>query len=237
MRSSLAVTAATLLLVGTTPLALAAPQAPLPSCSQHHPGRQHRLESVVKQGDSRMTRSVAGHITLYAIERYSLKPLVNDSTYGHAAALVTSYLKVQYGNPAAVAAQFVSAGYQHFDRSHVDEAAAALLGFDLPHEASGRAVFQLPPQLVDLWAMTEKLQNSGKAYLLQSFFHIPPALTKAILDFQTEQEAKLAKRVGFNIPKGYDFPNGLITAAIAARRDPQATRARFVQAVADAGSR
>lgn len=204
------------------------------SCSQDHPGRQHRVESVTKRGDARMTRSVAGHITTYAIQRFELKGLVTDADIERARAKTYEFLKLRLGNPAAVAGQFVSAGYQHFDRGYSDEAAAALLGYDLPTENGGHSMFYLPPEIVDLWVMSEKLQNRGKAYLLHTFFGVPQALTAQILDAMVEEQAKVAKRMGFNIPKGYDFPNKLVLATAEAKRNPQLARAKFAAAVEDA---
>jgi hypothetical protein len=218
-------------ILGQPAIPLAAQQ---PTCSQDHPGRQHRLESVAKRGDTRMAWSAAGHATKYAVERYGLQGLVGEPQVVAAAKVLESHLYLRLGNPSAVAAQFVGAGYQHFDRAYSDEAAAALLGFELPTEQGGRSMFYLPPELVDLWVMTEKLQNTGKAYLLNSFFGIPKPLTKQVLDYIVDQEAHVARRLGFNIPREYDFPNQLIEVTIAARRDPSGTRARFSRAVEEA---
>ena len=209
----------------------AAPLRAQPSCTRDHPGRQHRAESLFKRGDARMAWSAAGHTTLYAVERYGLRGRVTEGDVDRAIDKTYEFLKWKLGNPSAVAAQWLTAGYQHFDRGYVDEAGAALLGFDLPSEKGGHSMFWLPPELVDLWMFTEKLQNTGKAYLLNAFFGIPKGLTKQVLDAIVDQEGRALKRLGFNIPKDYDFPNELVEVAALAKRDPVQAKAKFLVAV------
>jgi hypothetical protein len=228
------------LLIGAGPLLVGAGALAVPlaaqevACTRDHPGRQHRLESVAKRGDARMAWSAAAHTTLYAVEKYGLRGHVTDAQVKAAQDATYEFLKWKLGNATAVAAQFVSAGYQHFDKGYADEAAAALVGFELPRESGGHSTFYLPPELVDLWMMSEKLQNAGKAYLLNAFFGIPKPLTQQVLDYIVEQEGAAAKRLGFNIPKDYDFPNELLLAQVEAKRDPARLRARFLAAVEEA---
>lgn len=184
-----------------------------------------------------MTKSVAGHAVNYAIERYALSDLVTAADHERATEEMVGYLKWKLGNPSAVAAQFVSAGYQHFDRAYVDKAGAALLGFELPKENGGHSTFYLPPWFLQAWDKAERLGNIGKAYLLQSFFGIPAGLTRAVLDALQDQYYKVAKHLGFNIPKEYDFPNRLLEVAIEARRDPTRLAAEFDRALAEAKTR
>src|ERR1043166_8070870 len=108
----------------TTGLVLfcAGANAELPKCSQDHPGKQHRLESVAKHGDSRMTLSVAGHTTKYAMERFNLDGLVTQAEIdrffhlknGKGGGQMYNFLKWKLASPSAVSGQFVTAGYQHF---------------------------------------------------------------------------------------------------------------------------
>jgi hypothetical protein len=46
-----------------------------------------------------------------------------------------------------------------------------------------------------------------------------------------DEEAKVLKRMGINIPKKYDFPNTLVQLTIDAKREPQKTRARMQRAI------
>jgi hypothetical protein len=137
-----------------------------------------------------------------------------------------------------VAGQFVTAGYEHFDNAYVDEAAAALLWFELPKEKAGHSMFYLPPQLVDLKLMIDRTIGAEiGARVLEAYYGIPPEVSKPILIAIAEQEAKIDKRLGFNIPKKYDFPNGLVMLALDARRNPQATRAKLQKAIDEATAR
>jgi hypothetical protein len=82
--------------------------------------------------------SAAGHATLYAIERFGMGSLnFSQDDIRRAQPEVYEFLKWKLGSPAAIAAQFIAAGYQHFDRSYSDKAAAALLGTDLPSGQNG----------------------------------------------------------------------------------------------------
>lgn len=124
---------------------VSAAEAQYPKCSQPHVGKQHRAESLAKRGDARMAKSAAGHAVRYAIERYGLKDIVTNADIAHADREMYDFLSWKLGNPSLVAAQWLTAGYQHFD-SHADEAAAALLGTDLPGPG---AQVRLPKALSD----------------------------------------------------------------------------------------
>jgi hypothetical protein len=110
---------------------LALAPAPYPKCNRRHPGRQHRIESLAKQGDSRMGFSAAGHSVRYAIHRYGISDIVTKADIARADKDVYEFLKWKTGSASLLAAQWLTAGYQHYD-SHADEAAASLLGYDLP---------------------------------------------------------------------------------------------------------
>lgn len=197
-------------------------------------GEVERAAKCATKGDAKVSKSIARKLVKHAIKKYELADLVDDTAVKNSRKQVYAFLKWKLGNPSAICAQYVTAGQKHFNKAYKDEAAAALLGFDLPNEKAGRATFQLPPELVDFWMMTEKLQNAGKAYVLQYQFGIPATLTKTILNAQTDLQGKALKQVGFNIPKKYDFPNQTILLAIEARRNPEQARQKFQRVVDEA---
>ncbi len=100
---------------------------------QPHPGRAYRVDKMRpgKWGDTRVLESVAGHAVIYAKQRYAISDIVTDADYQRASKEMYDYLSWKYGNPSLVAAQWISAGYQHFD-NFAAEAAAALVGMELP---------------------------------------------------------------------------------------------------------
>ncbi|MGI0036602.1 MAG: hypothetical protein ACRD98_12120, partial [Nitrososphaera sp.] len=197
-------------------------------------GKVERAAKCATKGDAKVSKSIAKKAVKHAIKQYEIADLVDDQTTKRAKKEVYAFLKWKLGNPSAICAQYVTAGQKHFNKAYGDEAAAALLGFNLPNEKAGRATFQLPPELVDFWMMTEKLQNAGKAYVLQHYYGIPAFLTKRLLDEQTELTGKVLKQVGFNIPKKYDFPNQMVLATIEAKRNPEQAKQNFQRTVDEA---
>ena len=197
-------------------------------------GKIERAAKCATKGDAKVSKSIAKKAVKHAIKKYDIADLVDEEGIKQARKQVYGFLKVQLGNPSAICAQYVTAGQKHFNKAYGDEAAAALLGFDLPNEKAGRAEFQLPPELVDLWIMTEKLQNTGKAMVLEKYYGIPASLTQKLLDAQTEFQGKVVKRIGFNFPRGYDFPNKLVLAEIEAKRNPEQSKANFQKVVDEA---
>lgn len=194
-------------------------------------GKIERAAKCATKGDAKVSKNIAKKMVKYAVKKYVIEDLVDEQTMKQAKKEIYGFLKWKLGNPTAVCAQYVTAGQKHFNKAYGDEAAAALLGFNLPNEKAGRATFQLPPELVDFWVMTEKLQNAGKAYVLQYYYRIPATLTKKILDTQTELTARVLKQTGFNIPRDYDFPNEMVLVAIEAKRNPEQERQKFQQVV------
>ena len=198
-------------------------------------GKIERAAKCATKGDAKVSKSISKKMVAHAIKKYEIADLVGDmEAIKKARKEVYGFLKWKLGNPSAICAQYVTAGQKHFNKAYGDEAAAALLGFNLPNEKAGRATFQLPPELVNFWMMTEKLQNAGKAYALQYYYGIPAPLTKQLLDAQTELTGKVVKRIGFNIPKKYDFPNQMILAQIEAKRNPEQAKANFQKVVDEA---
>jgi len=188
-----------------------------PNCSQDHPGKQHRAESVLKRGDSRMTLSVASHTTTYARQRYNLGDLVTQTDIDRAQKEMYDFLSWKLGNPLAVATQFVSAGYQHFDKAYVDEAAAALLGVELPGPGK---VYRLPKPFSDfLKQKCVELETKMCQYIADSL-GIPQELCKPVVDEIRNAIANAIDRIGFSMPKNWDVDNKLVQALIEAKRTP-----------------
>jgi hypothetical protein len=71
-----------------------------------------------------------------------LADLVDETAIKKARKETYAFLKWKLGNPSAICGQYASAGQKHFNKAYSDEAAAALLGFDLPNEKDRRATFQ-----------------------------------------------------------------------------------------------
>lgn len=101
------------------------------TCSQDHAGYDYRAARLLKDGDSKVAKSAAGHAVLYARERYAIQDITTQADVDRAMREMYDFLSWKIGNPSAVAAQWLTAGYRHFD-SHADEAAAALLGMEIP---------------------------------------------------------------------------------------------------------
>jgi hypothetical protein len=144
--------------VGVTKVVKVEPSAKTyPRCSRRHPGRARRLESLAKQGDSRMGWSAAGHAVYYGIERYGLQDLVSDTSFARAHKDMYEFLKWKTGSASLLAAQWLSAGYQHYD-AYAGEAAVSLLGTNLP----GPEKKLMLPKALTAWIM-EQTDSAAKA--------------------------------------------------------------------------
>ncbi len=102
-----------------------------PKCSRDHPGKASRIESLIKNGDSRMILSCAGHTMKYAIARYGIQDMFNEANVdanvnGN---LQETYqaLKMKSGGLYSAALFFREIGYQDFDK-YSQCAAGILLG-------------------------------------------------------------------------------------------------------------
>ncbi len=209
-------------------VALAAWAAPVsaqqPKCSQDHPGKQHRIESVAKRKDTRMTLSVAGHVVKYAIQRFNLAGLVSQGDIDRVISIkgetgsgeMYNFLKWKLGGPGAVAGQFVTAGYEHFDKAYSDEAAGMLLGLI--------SFAKTEPELVmPAWMQTYLKAQAGQSGQAISVYlqgqGVPAPLADAIGSKVSEQLTKAVQRnVAAFIPKSYDVDNRIVAAALKARR-------------------
>jgi hypothetical protein len=192
-----------------------------PPCTGHHPGRQHRVESVLKKGDSFMTQSVAGHVTKFAFEHYQLEGLVTDADVARAFDSKTrrgemvNFLEFKFGSPSAAMTEFVANGYQHFDRGYADEAAAIMLGlirfgrhtpdFVLPDWLAAQVKAEVKEQTKE--AISGFLQSKG----------VPALIADQI---GAKIASKVAERVpvAISFPKQFDVDNRLIELAIEAKR-------------------
>lgn len=192
-----------------------------PECSQDHPGRQHRLESLAKNGDSRMAYSAAGHAVLYAVERYGLKDFVTKAETDAAMSRMYDFLKWKLVSPTAVATTWASNGYQHFDRAYVDEAAAALLGC---MKGTGTApLFVMPDWMIQFIVMSSS-GTPDKALIAQALekYGIPVPLRDELADkIMTQVLTKTFQAiaaVSALMPRQYDIDNRLIDLAVQGKK-------------------
>lgn len=198
-------------------LALAAPARgqEYPACDQDHPNGARRAESLFKRGDVYMVRRLSGHTVLYATRRYGLQEHFDDEAIQVAAGKLYDFLKWKLGSPSLVALQWLSDGYQHFDKTYVDEAAAILLG--VIEVDVGQPELRLPPFMQD-WIMAQvgKTGEAIAAFLVTK--GVPAPLAKILGDRVEQALADLYDRnlVGVYIPKSYDVDNRLVEAAVLA---------------------
>jgi hypothetical protein len=138
------------------------------SDNQKHPGRSWRVQktTIGGWGDTDVSKSVAGHVVNYAIRRYGLDTVITDpAEIARAKKDMYDFLSWKYGNPSLVAAQWISAGYKHFD-GHVAEAAMSLLGTDL--EGPGKVVRLDPALSAYLKHEVEQMAGSDTASVCAS---------------------------------------------------------------------
>jgi hypothetical protein len=116
--------------------------------------QSHRGQQCQHRGDVRMTQSLAQGVTSYALERYELDPWVSGEALDKVPTQLFGFWMWEFGSASASCVKYVTAGYEHFRATYVDEAAAALLGVELPNDA-GQPYLLLPE-----WAV-EYLQRAG----------------------------------------------------------------------------
>ncbi len=202
------------------------PKVKAPSVGNPVKSAERAVDAAV-EGDTKTLHRIVDHTTAYAIDHYRIKDLVGKAEIDRAHDELYNFLKWKMGSPSAAAAQYTTAGYSHFEKAYGDEAAAALLGFELPREKGGRAEFIIPPVLIELRLALQKAAVPMAAQALQDTYGIPAFVSSMLLNAYVETEARALKRVGINLPHDYDFPNGLIQLTIEARRDTPGTRARL----------
>ncbi len=200
--------------------AMGADAYPMIRCTQGHPGESQRARDVTFKGDARMARSVANHVVTYSVQRFRLTGKVQPQDVSRASDNLYEHLKWKLGNPTAIAGQFVTAGYEHFDNSYSWEAAAALLGGSLPSEKDGPE-FKIPRKYAEIlhkWA-----EDAGKRLenYLETQWSIPPQLSEKIV-IQLEGAAnKSIEHLGINMPKNWNMDHNLVAALLAAKQSDQ----------------
>jgi hypothetical protein len=189
-----------------------------PKCKQDHPGRTDRAMALAKNGDSKSLKKVAKHTVKYALKRYAIEDLVSETDIERAEKQLYRLLDWKLGSVSAAAAQWVSAGYQHFDKAYVDEAAGLLLGvleFD-----NKEPDLKVPTWLQDY--LKGKVSESGEAIsmYMQNQWGVPKPVADVIGNKVEAELMKATERniVGYNIPKKFDIDNRLVEGAIEARR-------------------
>lgn len=195
-----------------------------------NPGRS----AECAKGDTKVVREIARRTVKYAEGKWKIGDLTSDAAVRTAEQEMYEFFKWKLGNPTAVCGQYITAGYDHFKQAYGDEAAAALLGFDLPNEKDGHSEFFLPKELVELRLAIQKAAIPAAAMALEKAYGIPALVSRPLLNAYVEAEAKVLKRAGINIPKKYDFPNGLVKLTVDARRNPEKTRAALQRQIDDA---
>lgn len=193
-----------------------------------HPGRS----AECAKGDTKVVREISQRTVKYAKNKWKIGDLVTDQDSKRAESEMYEFFKWKLGNPTTVCGQYVTAGYDHFNKAYGDEAAAALLGFDLPNEKAGHSELWLPPAVVDVYtAVEKKVAIPIAAKYIEAQTGIPAFVSEMVLKRVAEEEGKVLKRMGINIPKKYDFPNGMVQLTIDAKRNPQKAKASIQRAV------
>lgn len=196
-----------------------------------HRSQATRVDQVRRHGDAKMTKRVAGHVVKEAILRYELKDAVSKEDVARAKKEMYNFLKWKLGGPAAIAGQYISTGYGHFEKAYTDEAGGILLGvirFD-----------KVQPELVmPKWMQDELKKQAGEsgpaiATLLQRY-GVPLPLAQMIGSKVAEVLTKGVQRnVAAFMPKAYDVDNRLVAAAIKARKEAGITATQPAGEVAD----
>jgi len=189
-------------------------QYPPVQCSQSHPGESERTKDVFSKGDSHMSKSVADHVVTYAIQRFQLAAVVKPQDIERARGELYEHLKWKLGNPPAIAAQFVTAGYQHFDNAFVYEAAAALVNFQLPGEKNGPD-WKIPKAWADYLHKMAEADGSRLGSFLEKKWQIPHDEAYKIEAKLTGAANNAIENVGFNVPKNWNIDHNMVLGMIA----------------------
>jgi hypothetical protein len=169
-------------------------------CDQSHPGETERTRDAFTKGDSKMAKSVSAHVVKYAMQRFHLESVETPADISRAEEEVYSFLKWKLGNPTTITAQFVTAGYQHFDNAFPYEAAAALVGFSLPQETKP---FALDQKHID--QLKEDAQKDGvrlEVYLSKKY-GIPPDESSQVVQKLVEAAQASVSHLGINMPQSW----------------------------------
>jgi hypothetical protein len=112
---------------------------------QDAPEKAKRAAECAK-GDTKQVKQVISRTIKHAKEKYKLTDeLLNDvEDTKRAEKEMYDFLNWRMGSPSAVCGQYATAGQKHFDKGYSDEAAASLLGMELP--GAGRSL-KLPKRV------------------------------------------------------------------------------------------
>jgi hypothetical protein len=205
-------------------------QYPPVQCSQSHPGEGDRTRDVFSKGDSHMSKSVADHVVNYAIQRFQLAAFVKPTDIERARGELYEHLKWKLGNPPAIAAQFLTAGYQHFDNAFVYEAAAALVNFQLPGEKNGPD-WKIPKAWADYLHKMAEADGSRLGSFLEKKWQIPHDEAYKIESKLTGAANNAIENVGFNVPKNWNIDHNMVLGMIATAKGAPSSGAPSAPAV------
>jgi len=91
------------------------------------------------KGDTKVVRKIVSGTIKHAKEKYKITSVVDANDEKRSDKEMYDFLKWKIGSPSAVCGQYITGGQKHFNRGYGDEAAASLLGMELP--GSGQAKF------------------------------------------------------------------------------------------------
>jgi hypothetical protein len=183
-----------------------------------------RAVESVTEGDAKKSKEIASHTVGYAIEHYDLKDLISKDDIDRARADVYDFMKWEVGSPSAIAAQYTTAGYKHFERRFGDEAAASLLDVNLPGE-KGKPEITLPKTISAILKGLVDSLGAQAASVMQSQYGIPPQVTAELVKIMSRGGKKAIDRLGFNMPKNWDIDNRIVKELIYLRRNPPTAQA------------
>lgn len=191
---------------------------------------ERTMESVT-EGDTKKSKEIVSHTIGYAIDHYKLKDIISKADIDRAHGDLYDFLKWEMGSPTAIAGQYTTAGYEHFERRFGDEAAASLMGVDLPGE-NGKPDIVLPKTVATLFKAVVDSLGVQAAAQLQQQYGLPVAVSKEVVGMLTGAGKQAIDHLGFNMPKSWDIDNRLVDAMVYIRRHPPADK----PATATAGS-
>jgi hypothetical protein len=197
-----------------------------------HASKADRAKQCLTKGDADTSRRISHNVVKASIEKWKIADLVKDeAVIKNAEKELYGLLKYTMGGPAAICAQYVTADTAHFIKGYSDEAAAALLGMELPDDQG--KVGAMPRYFVaQLKVAIDKAGDAAKAKLeagdaakakLEEEYGIPPEVSAVIINELKRQPTKAAARLTFNMPRKWDIDNRLVQGMIKARRSPQAS--------------
>jgi len=185
-------------------------------------GKEGRALKCATKGDSKVSTGIAKGVVKHALKRFDIADLVDEKKTKKARKEVYEFLKWKLGSPTAICAQYITAGQKHFNKGYSDEAAAALLGTQLPGDNS--VEMKLPKAFTKVLQAAVVAQGAAaQAYLLANY-GIPPMVSGLIIGKLTGAANKSIGRLGFNMPKKWDVDNKLVEGLIATQRASTAER-------------